>query len=405
MPSLKWTNAQVFLVTEFPWSVTVAWMGSYLSLFLLDQGLSARNLGWTIGAGAVIQLLGLGLSGSITRRLGRKGTIMSGDFGGWVVALGIWALSHNPWILALGLVMNQASGYVGPAWNSLFSEDEHSARLPRYFLTLQILTIMGGLILPLTRGFVVQDGVVASGHSLLLVFWPCVSAVWVIRWLALRESAAGRMSMGRTQRLAWRERAAHIHQGLSGPGFYLAALRVLSTVPFLIVAAFVPLALVSPHGPHVAPGDLTLLPLGAVSGVILLGIGRRVARRWTALHFMGMGLALVAAGFAVLAWAPQGHVIWVLAGWGLMVAGQSQFASSHTSIWMTWLPDVIRVDVQGWIGMVTAAGVAVLSPLLADQFVRNPRVVFGIMAVVFTAALGLWRPLRKLMAQTEHNES
>ena len=159
-----WSNAQVFLLTEFPWSVTAAWMGSYLSLFLLDQGLSAKNLGWTIGVGALVQLLGLGLSGTLTRHVGRKMTIMSGDFAGWIVVLGIWTLSHSPWVLALGLVLNQGSGYVGPAWNSLFSEDEQVHRLPRYFLLLQVLTITGGKMseyaqsIPWLRNLLVPHG-------------------------------------------------------------------------------------------------------------------------------------------------------------------------------------------------------------------------------------------------------
>jgi MFS family permease len=394
MRSSQWSNAQIFLVTEFPWSVTMAWMGSYLSLFLLDQGLSASNLGVMIGLGAVIQLTGLGLSGFLTRRLGRKGTIMFGDFAGWIVVLGLWAIFHNPWILGVGVILNQASGFVGPAWNSLFSEDEHPQRLPRYFLFLQILTVAGGLVLPLTRGFVMHSGVVNAGHLMLWWLWPLVSVVWLIRLIGLKESAAGRLSMGSRKEVPWKERSAHIREGLAGAGFYLALLRVFTQVPFFIVAAFVPLALVSAHGAHLQPADLALLPLGAVGALILLAAIHPLMRSWRSLHRMGLGLALLIAGYATLALAPASGVFTVLGGWGLMVAGQSQFSSSHTSVWMMWLPDRIRVDVQGWIGVVTAGGVAILSPLLAGQFQQHPRVVFGVLAILFFGALLLWNRLR-----------
>ncbi len=394
MKKLPWSNAQVLLATEIPWSVTMAWMGSYLSLFLLDQGLSASNLGVMIGLGAVVQLAGLGLSGFMTRRLGRKGTIMSGDFAGWVVVLGMWAIFRNPWILGLGVVLNQASGYVGPAWNSLFSEDEHPRRLPRYFLFLQVLTVGGGLVLPLTRGFVMHAGVVSAGRTMLWWLWPMVSLVWLMRLIGLKESGAGRVSMGSRTEVPWKERMAHIREGLNGAGLYLAVLRVLTQVPFLMVAAFVPLALVSRHGVHLPPDDLALLPLGAVGAMILLSASHPLMRSWDSLHRMGLGMALLVVGDGVLALAPAGNVVTVLAGWGLMVAGQSQFSSSHTSVWMMWLPDRIRVDMQGWIGVLTAAGVAFLSPVLAGQFQHNPRIIFGSLAILFIGGMMLWNRLR-----------
>ncbi|MCY0908553.1 MAG: hypothetical protein OWR62_09210 [Sulfobacillus thermotolerans] len=392
-----WSNAQVFLLTEFPWSVTAAWMGSYLSLFLLDQGLSAKNLGWTIGVGAFVQLLGLGLSGTLTRHVGRKMTIMSGDFAGWIVVLGIWTLSHSPWVLALGLVLNQGSGYVGPAWNSLFSEDEQVHRLPRYFLLLQVLTITGGLILPLIRGFVMKEGVVASGHTLLAIFWPSVAMAWTIRAFALRESTAGKVSMQQRQHVSWSVRLSHVRQGLQGPGFYLAVLRILVMVPLLMVAAFVPLSFVSPKGLHLVAADLSLLPIGAVGGVLILAVVRRMMPTWTPTQLMGLGLVFLALGYTGLTLGPQGQISWVLLAWGLVMAGQSQFASSHTSVWMTWLPDAVRVDVQGWIGMITAGGVAVLSPFLAEAFIRQPRWVFAGLAFLFTVCMALWGLLQKSM--------
>ncbi len=97
--SPQWTNAQVFLGSEFPWSVTMAWMSSYLTLFLVDEHLAPHQIGLAMGMGAFLQVIGLGFSGSLSRKIGRKGSILSGDFAGWVLVLGVWALSRNPlWI-------------------------------------------------------------------------------------------------------------------------------------------------------------------------------------------------------------------------------------------------------------------------------------------------------------------
>lgn len=385
------TNAVVFLYTEIPWSVTMAWMGSYLTLFLVDQHLSPHQVGLAMGVGALLQVVGLGGSGYLARKIGRKNSIMMGDFLGWVLVLGVWALMRNPWFLALALVMNQASGFVGPAWNSLFSEDEDPARLPRYFFYLQLLTVIGGLMLPIAEPWIAHRGVVYTGHRLLLGLWPLVALVWTLRLIFLRESRAGQTSMG--QVLSRGHVLEHLKTGLKGTGGILAGLRIAAQVPLVLFANLAPLALVSARGADLPASQLAYLPLAASAATVALavlhtrypGISNRV--------LIGVSLGLLLAGFALLAVSRSGDVWQVMVAWGLVIAGQSQFWTSHTTYWMTWLPDATRVDVQGWIGVITAGLVAILSPILAPMYGDNPRLIFGMTTGLLVFALVFWRIL------------
>ncbi|NMP24092.1 hypothetical protein [Sulfobacillus harzensis] len=366
----------------------MAWMGSYLTLFLVDEHLAPHEVGLALGIGAFVQVLGLGLSGALARRIGRKASIMGGDFLGWVVVLGVWALSHNPLWLALAMVLNQAMGFVGPAWNSLFSAGEDPVRLPRYFFLLQLATVLGGLVLPLMRGWIARHGVVYTGHHFLWIVWPAVATAWLTRLILLKE-ARPESNAPQHERLS--ALAAHLRQGLAGTGAVLAGLRIMIQVPLVLFTNLAPLALVSPRGAHLLPERLAWLPLAAlVSALSLLVVQSRTDGRHSRI-LTGLAILWLGLGFLILALSRSGHFWWVMAAWALIIAGQSQFWTSHTSFWMSWLPDAIRVDVQGWIGVVTAGLVAILSPVMAPVFAHSPRPLFEGAALLSGFALLLWR--------------
>ncbi|MCY0877547.1 MAG: MFS transporter [Firmicutes bacterium] len=382
------SNAQIFLLTEFPWSLTVAWMSSYLTIFLVGEHLAARTIGWALGVGNVIQVVGLAYAGGLARRIGRKNSIMAGDFGGWVVVLALWALAKSPLLLALGLVLNQGSGFVGPAWNSLFSEGEDPRTLPRAFFILQVLGVLGGLVLPVIAPWVAERGVVFTGRWILRGLWPLVALSWLLRWLWLQESEAGRDALREKtpRRVVWR----HLKEGFRGLGGVLALVRVLVQVPLLLFSTLAPLALVSRRGLAMPPSFLAWLPLPATAALGLLWLMRHQRFHMSRAQGISLSLALLLGGFGLLALAgPQEKWVGFVA-WALVAAGQSEFWSSHTSYWMTWLSDTVRVDVQGWIGVMTAGMVAGLSPVVAPVMAQQPHPIFWVFTGIFAISLVVW---------------
>lgn len=391
------SNAHTFLISELPWSVIAAWMGSYLTIFLADQHLTAHQIGLAMGLGALLQVMGLGASGYFSRRFGRKGSIMAGDFLGWVLVMGVWAISSNALLMGLALVMNQAMGCVGPAWNSLFSEGENPKRLPRYFFILQLFTVFGGLALPLMEAWIAHRGVVCTGHRVMFMLWPFVTLAWLFRLVFLKESDAGKEAMA--QRKPFSVVFTHLRLGLSGVGAVLAGLRILAQVPLMLFANLAPLALVAVHGSDLPASRLALLPIAATVAALLLMILHQRYPDISSRAMVGVSLILLVAGFLLLALTGPGHFWRVMLAWALIVAGQSQFWTSHTSYWMTWLPDVARVEVQGWIGVITAGMVAILSPFVAPILYVHPRPLWGIAVIVMGLACVLWLFLPPLAHQ------
>jgi MFS family permease len=365
------SNPLILLVTELPWSVTMAWMGSYLTIFLVQERLSPTHIGLALGIGSLLQVFGLAGSGVLSQHLGRKGSIMLGDFVGWVLVLGVWTLVKDPLWLAIGVVANQAGGFVGPAWNSLFSEGSPGDRLAGYFLVLQVMTIAGGLVLPFMAPLVRHVGVVVAGHAVLWVLWPMVALSWAIRLIGLKESNVGRASMAHA-RPRFKEVVGHIRIGLQGPGLILSGLRVLVQVPVVLFATFAPLALVARHGTNLPAHQLAFLPIAGALAAIGLGSLHTMGPHRSPRAMILLALILLLLGFVTLGTAPRHDLLVVMVGWMLVIAGQSQFWTSHTSYWMTSLPDLVRVEIQGWTGVVTASLVALLSPLIAGVYAARP---------------------------------
>lgn len=380
-------NAVAILWTEPAWSLAMAWQTSYLTVYLVRMGLTPAGVGAAVGASAVVQVAGLLVSGYLVDHLGRKTVIMAGDFIGWVLTLGLWVMDPRPLILALGVVLLNGFAFVTPAWNSLFAEDVEPSRVSYYFLVLQQLTLFGGLVVPIMAPVVAHMGVRASGHLALAISWPLVAVAWLLRVWWLRES-----SVGHAQRAARRAGThppvgARLRAGLSGANLVLAILRVLIQVSVGLWATFAPLILVAHRAEALAPSALAFLPLGStVAGGVVLVLQRRW-RQAVPARVMGVALLMMVAGMATVSLVPAGQLIPVLAAWALVAAGQALFWTLHTTQWMGALPDAARVDVQAWVGAVSAVLMAVLAPLLAGLLPEMPRSINGTWTAL--TALGL----------------
>ena len=385
----RWPNALVILWSEPSWSLVMAWQASYQTIFLVAEGLSPVGVGLAVGAGGLLQAVGLALVDTLTSRFGRKWVIQVGDFLGWVVVLGLWVLYPRPWTFAVGLVLMNATAFVMPAWNSLFCEDLSSERVTYYYLVLQLLGLLGGVAVPLVVPWVHAYGVEGSGARVLAIGWPLVTVAWLVRLVWMRESRAGRAAQHAHRagvRLSIRHR---IGEGTRGTLKILAALRVLVRVPIALFATLAPLILVAGRAEALSPALLAYLPLaGSVTG----GLVMLTHSRWHSRdpkHLLVVSLVLMTGGMGVLSLAPAGQVLPVVAAWALVAAGQAWFWSVHTPFWVASLPPVARVTVQGWTGAVSALLVTVLAPLMAGFVGAVPRLVALLWVLPVAAGLVL----------------
>jgi MFS family permease len=394
-------NARIVLWTEWPWSLLMAWQGTYLSLYCVSRGALPGQIGAAVGVSGLLQVVGLLAVGRLTDRLGRKAVIQAGDFVGWVCVLGAWVLLPSPLVLLAGLVAQNGTAFVGPAWNSLFTEDAPPSAVPRYFLMLQGMTVLGGLAIPLMAPWVAQAGVKSSGATVLLWSWPLIAAAWLARALWLRESPAGRAQQDEWRRGAHRPWTMRWREGLQGQNGRLAAIRILTQVPAGLMTVFIPLVLVSRGAERLAPSQLALLPLFGSAGLLALWALQRAWHHRSPRQTLTAAAGALAVGLALTAWAPAGSLVTVGMGWGVAMMGQSLVTTVHTPLWLASLSDDARVDVQGWVGAASGLATAAAGPWLGTLLAHDARAVGWALAVAVALALPLTTTIRPLAPRAD----
>lgn len=378
------------MVSEPPWSVTAAWMGSYLTLYLLARHASVEGIGLAIGASGLLVAMLLPMVGWFSAMVGRKAVIQIGDFLGWIVALLIWVIDPTPVLVLVALVLNQLSQVVTPAWNGLFSEDISEEALGSSYLVLQVLTILGGMVVPMVAGWEQRAGMAHAGRLVLAIALPALALAMAVRQRYLRESSLERAEREARQNGTFGRALTRLRPAVHGLGGILAALRILAQVSFSLFATFGPVTLVARNGLGLSVGHLAFLPLAAS----VMGIGMWLGRRWlvglSPSWSLLISIGAWTLGFVLFAIKAPGGFIMVLSAWGLVMAGQNLFWSSHTTFWMRWVPDAARVDVQGYVGSLGALTITAVGPVSARWIASHPTLYDWGNVALGIVMTGLW---------------
>jgi hypothetical protein len=214
-----------------------------------------------------------------------------------------------------------------------------------------------------------------------------------MRQLLLRESSVEKAERRARQEGTWQPTSRRLRLALRGQGARLAALRVLAQLSFSMFATFAPITFVARTGLGLNPDRLAFLPLAAS----VFGVGMWLKHRRLAAMPLHRSLALsiisLAVGFGLLGLKAPGGFLTVLAAWGLVMMGQSMFWSSHTTYWMTWLPDSARVDVQGYVGALGALTITIAGPALASWILRSPDAFYWANFALSLVLAALWLSL------------
>jgi MFS family permease len=347
-------------------------MSSYLTVYLVALHSPVTAIGLAIGISGLLQAALLPAVGWFSRVIGRKSVIQIGDVLGWVVAIGLWIADVSVLWLLIALVLNQLSNVVTPAWNGLFSEDITIQQRSHGYLILQILTILGGLAIPVAAIWEREMGMAHSGRLVLIIAMPMLATSIAVRQWLLHESSGEKAEQSARRSGTWQKTWPRIRPALHSQGIPLAILRILAQFSFSLFITFAPLTFVNRLGLKMHTDQLAFLPLAASIFGLLLWIYHRRLAAVNPYTSLGLSIAALLLGFALLGCGAPGGFAMVLLAWGLVMSGQSVFWSSHTTYWLSWVPDLARVDIQGYVGAVGALLVSIGDPLLAAWVVRHP---------------------------------
>ncbi|MBB6480981.1 MFS transporter [Spirochaeta isovalerica] len=159
-------NGRVVTMTEPFWSIPFNMFTVYAVLYMMELGLTERQIGLTQTVLVGTQILSSLISGSLTDRLGRKKTTVIFDMISWMVACLVWATSRSIVGFLIAAVLNGINKVVYVSFTCMVTEDATSSQRLRNYSGLHFMVLTGGFFAPLA-GLIVADKGIIGGTRLI----------------------------------------------------------------------------------------------------------------------------------------------------------------------------------------------------------------------------------------------
>jgi MFS family permease len=176
-------------------SIPQTMYASYMTLYMLELGLTKVNVGVITSLGLAAHIFFALISAYITDKYGRRYTTLIFDTIGWTGSQIIWALAKNIYFFAAASIVNAFGRIVMNSWHCLMLEDCKPAVRVHVFNFLQIAGILAGFFAPL--GVLLINGMtlVPAMRTMLAFSVILMSALFFIRHFFVVETEIGKQKI------------------------------------------------------------------------------------------------------------------------------------------------------------------------------------------------------------------
>ncbi|MBN2616755.1 MAG: MFS transporter [Spirochaetales bacterium] len=299
-------NGRVITFTEPFWAIPFNLFTVYAVLYMMDLGLTEREIGLIQTVLIITQIVSSIFSGKLTDYLGSKKTTIIFDSISWAGACIVWAFSSSFLGFAIAAFLNGINKIVFVSFTHLISYNtKPSERLSNY-TGMHIMVILGGFFAPLGGYIVNKLGLIPGMRGIYLFSGITMLTMFLIRNAMFKEpeshperehfsivkgvkdSLKYFFSTSKLKRVFTLQAIAQFY-GAFKPIFYFAFLRdsagltsfqlsivpvVMSIITFLIMVLYVPKVIDEPKaltlGFFAGAISLCLLTLSATSSIIFI---------------------------------------------------------------------------------------------------------------------------------------
>ena len=197
-------NTFVSVIFEPLWGIPFVLYNFYLSLYMIELGVTPEQLGYLIAIGSIAGIFFSAISGMVTDALGRKKTTFIFEFLSWPLAIFIFMISNNFWLFALATVVNSLVRIVFVSWNLMVVEDADCKQQITAYTLLNIINISVGIITPLAGLMVSGLGIVKAERIIMGFAVVSMTAMIFLRNHFYTETKVGQevLEHRRTQKTA-----------------------------------------------------------------------------------------------------------------------------------------------------------------------------------------------------------
>ncbi|MDA3809877.1 MAG: MFS transporter [Spirochaetaceae bacterium] len=185
-------NGRVVALSEPFWSIPFNMLTVYAVLYMLELGLTKREIGLTQTVLVGTQIMSSLFSGSLTDHLGRKRTTLIFDLISWSGACLVWAFSGHLGGFLFAAFLNGINKVVYVSFNCMLTEDATSSERLRNYSGLHFMVLTGGFLTPIGGLIVSQFGLIPGARILYLNAAVIMGVMFFIRHMGWKEPQSGK---------------------------------------------------------------------------------------------------------------------------------------------------------------------------------------------------------------------
>lgn len=335
------------------WVIPIAMVQPYISLYMVELGLSKTEVGVYQSLMNIVRPLALFLGGYFSDTWGRKKTLIVFDilsWGGYCLCL---SLAGNKWWCVAALFFMATNSGSGAPYLCLLAEGVSTRKRAVVFSVLQIVNMAPSLLFfPLIGGlWVSQEGLLKSNHHMYWLETALVALGIGLRWKFLPESEVYEKPAGSWLQLV-REGLGQ-YRGALGKFFQKPGSRVFLFSKFLdewmvlVWGIYASLYYVQHMG--LKDSYLSVISQGsAYAGFLILFLLVPNLTEKQVLKILGLDQVFGLAALALLLFWPQGGgsvLLVCLLSAGLGAMGTALYGSVSAAVWMNLMEERERAKV------------------------------------------------------------
>ena len=177
------------------WAVPHTMFIGYLTLYMLELGVTLPQVGIITSLGLVVHIVFALLSPYITDKFGRRYTTLIFDIIAWGVTMLIWAAAQNIYFFVAAAVINAAIRVVSNSWHCLILEDSEPESMIHIFNFLQIAGIVAGFFAPVGALLINRLTLIPAMRVMLVFGFISMMTLFIIRHFFTTETKVGLQKM------------------------------------------------------------------------------------------------------------------------------------------------------------------------------------------------------------------
>ena len=184
-------NARMIIFIQPLWSIPFFLYNSYLSLYMLDLGLTPKMVG-LINSVSFLARTVLGFfAGNIVDKLGRKKSLVLFDALSWLIPILLWAIATNFWHFMIAGIINTLVVVNGIASSLFIVEDVDKERRLDSFNYLEVVMIVSGFFVPISGILFKKYAFVPTMRGVFVFAFICTCVFILLKQLYVKETSIG----------------------------------------------------------------------------------------------------------------------------------------------------------------------------------------------------------------------